>query len=751
MFPVLALILFMSSHAFAERTVIDLAEKDWGVYRDLDAEWVGDNLHLPPVDISRLPVNPPSCGWDGLDDRIEKTVRIPATIEEHFWGDNGNSEGVGGDYRGVSWWVTTVWIDPDLYGKRFYLDFDSVHLRAEVFVNRELVGYDIIGHTPFSVDAAHALLPGKENEIAVRITDPLGNFNWNDRQVLKWGKNDIPACHGFGGITGGVSIRAVDDVAVEDIYVKNKPSIKNVDLIITAVNRSEKQIAGNLDVKVYKWDEPEDVLWKKRFKRSVESGANEWTVTVKSSRAEIWSLDNPNLYNVDVTFVSADETISDTKTQRFGFRWFDIGEKKGDQRLYLNGKRIVLLGGMSWGFWPVNGVFPTREMAERDVLVAKEMGLNYVNFHRAIGQPVQMDVSDERGFLTYEESGGYSCEGADTNQTIWRDWRREKLFRMVKRDRSRPSMIIYNLQNRTPNPLSDDDLENMKAVHAMDPTRILTFISGFWQRNIEKEHPTRLFFKPNDDTEYYTGWFDLHNHSGVRSYSDRFYNSPVDFLRYTDFTDEVIFWGEDGNLFSPPRLQLIKEYHDVSGAPYGWQGRRHIEWYNAYDNFLDRSGFRQWFPDVDAFTVSMGNTTMYYHGRIIENCRAGNVSDAYTINGWAAPRLANQSEVVDLYRNPDGNPELVSRYCRPLYVAVKLRDKVAEAGETVAADIYLVNETGLKGTHDCTVIAHHESGRKTFEETYRVNVDGGEEYGQLSCFQGHRPRADSVFCSGDCR
>ena len=72
--PILALTLFMSTPAFAERTVIDLAEKEWSVYRDLDAEWVGDNLHLPPVDISRLPVNPPSCGWEGLGDRIEKIM-----------------------------------------------------------------------------------------------------------------------------------------------------------------------------------------------------------------------------------------------------------------------------------------------------------------------------------------------------------------------------------------------------------------------------------------------------------------------------------------------------------------------------------------------------------------------------------------------------------------------------------------------------------------------------------------------------
>jgi len=181
-----------------------------------------------------------------------------------------------------------------------------------------------------------------------------------------------------------------------------------------------------------------------------------------------------------------------------------IGEKNRDQRFYLNGKRIVLRGAMSWGFWPVNGVYPTREMAERDVATAKELGLNYMNFHRAIGQPLVMDVADERGFLTYEEPGGYSCENADKKATLWRNWRREKLLRMVKRDRSHPSLIIYNLQNRTPNDLEKEDIRNMKAVHEMDPTRTITYISGFWKLP-PKEHPTKFFMKPNDFTEYYYG------------------------------------------------------------------------------------------------------------------------------------------------------------------------------------------------------------------------------------------------------
>jgi beta-galactosidase len=716
--------------AHADRTVIDLSGNNWGLYRDLDAEWVDDDIHMPPVEISSLPENPPSCGWDALKFKIEKTVHLPATVEEHFWGDNGNSENVAGDYRGVTWWVTSFDASRDLSGKRIYLDFESVHLRAEIFVNRKLTGYDTVGHTPFSVDITDAVKLGGENEIAVRITDPLGNFSWNDRPVMKWGAHDVPALHGFGGITGGVSLRAVESVHIDDIFVKNKPSIKEVDLVVTLNNLTGSKTDGTFNVKVYSWKNPGDVIWRKNFKRHIESPGGEITFTVKASGAEIWDLDTPNLYVAEVAFVSADGEITDTTSERFGFRWFDIGEKNGDQRLYLNGRRIVLRGGMSWGFWPVNGVYATREMAEKDVVIAKKLGMNYINFHRAIGQRTMIEVSDEMGFLTYEESGGYSSENADQAQTLWREWRREKLFRMVKRDRSNPSMIIYNLQNRTPNELQEEDIANMKAAHTMDPTRIITYISGFWKLP-PKEYPTKLFFKPNDFTEYYSGWFDTHNHTGPSGYYDGLYNSNTEYMRYSDNTDEVVFWGEDGGNYGPPRLQKIKAYHDRNGKPYGWQGQRFIDWYEAFDKFLDRNGFRKSFPDVDAFTSSIGNTTLYYHGRIIENVRAGNVGDAYTINGWAAPHVVNQAQVVDVYRNPIGDPDIMSKYSDPLYVAVKLRDKLVPKGATVTADFYIVNEANLRGKHTLTVSLVHENGTTGFTKEFKVAVTGGEEYGQF--------------------
>ena len=160
-------------------------------------------------------------------------------------------------------------------------------------------------------------------------------------------------------------------------------------------------------------------------------------------------------------------------------------------------------------------------------------------------------------------------------------------------------------------------------------------------------------------------------------------------------------------------------------------GKYYIDWHDAYDSFLDRSGFRAFFPDVDAMTTSIGDVSLYYHGRIMENIRAGNISDCYTINGWAANHLANQCDIADLYRNPVGDPGILAQYCAPLYVAVKLRNKVVPSGSTVTVDFFIVNEAGLKGKHNLTVRLERGNGDANFDQTYPVTVEGGEEYGQL--------------------
>ena len=53
----------------------EISGKNWSLWLDKAATFYYDDIYLPPVNISALPVNPPTCGWDKLHNNSSlKTV-----------------------------------------------------------------------------------------------------------------------------------------------------------------------------------------------------------------------------------------------------------------------------------------------------------------------------------------------------------------------------------------------------------------------------------------------------------------------------------------------------------------------------------------------------------------------------------------------------------------------------------------------------------------------------------------------------
>jgi beta-galactosidase len=729
-----------------------LSGPDWTLHLDPNAAWENDELFLPPVDVAKLPVNPPTGGWDAIDRLEGKKVSVPGTVEEHYWSANGNFVGTSGDYRGVSWWSTSFRLDPMLKGKRIVIAFECVNLRAEVFLNRKLVGYDIVGNTQFEVDATAAAAFGAENRLDVRITDPGGNFSWPAHTVFTWGKYTIPIVRGFGGITGDVTVRAVDPVSVADVWVLNTPKITEAKVFASVRNSAAAPVKGKLTLIIHEYGNPAAVLWKKTVSETVPPGEKEYAFTVNAPKAKVWNLMDPHLYTARAEFGSSDGASADAMGRRFGFRWFTVGtkfapgtKKDGDERFYLNGKRVFIMATVNRGYWAVNGMYASPEMAKRDVEAAISMGYNALAYHNAIGQPNLVKAADEYGLLSTGESGGYRINddrGKPVPDEFTRVLRREKLFRFIKRDRSCPSLVAYMLKNEDQNPPEADDMKNIAGMRTLDPSRIILYTGDrnrtypAWQ--VHPDDTLKLFYKPYDAKEYYYGWFDMHHWNPQAGWLDDYYRNPRNFMRLDiddgDSThlvrkDEIIFYGEEGAFGTTLRLGKIKEEIDRKGSSDGWREKEHLDWFAAYDRFIDEAGFRSSYQTVDALTLALAKNMHYFHGRVIENARISNVIDAYNLNGWAS--AATHSDIADSYRFPTADPSILKYYNQPLYVAVKIRDKVLPKGAAATADIYIVNEKDLKGTHSLELELADPAGKTVFTKTFPVTVLGGEEYGQL--------------------
>lgn len=535
-----------------ERVNLDLSSQPWNITLDRAAVWQNDELYLPPIDIKALPVNTPTGGWQLLKHPDKTGINLPATVEEHLWGWNGQTFGVTGNYTGVSWFETEVDIPAEWKDRRIAMNIGSVRFRAEIFVNHQLAGYDLVNSTPFSIDITPFIEPGKKNVITFRITDPNGNFNWKDSQVYTWGVYRTNPSHGFGGITGKVELEATGKLYVKDVFIKNQPEPHTIEVEVRAANETGASVTNKeLCLEIKEHPNGQTVYRKNVRLESLKEGENLQTYQIKVPNAHLWSVDSPRLYDLKISL------NDDAVTERFGFRWFEIKDVKGDRQFFLNGKRIVLRTAISWGFWPYNGITPSDELAKRQITIAKELGLNMLNFHRNIGQTNILDYADELGLLYFEEPGGnqYPIKNFNDNDkqsNFYFAYRNEKLARMVKRDRNHPSLIIYNLHNERGAYPQTQDYDQMRMAHALDPTRILTYNSSNGE-NPAEEHNTRfkLHLMPYDTTFYDYGWYDRHHAGGPGCYHDNLYLGKDNYHRFSDHKKEIVYWGEGrGNRYS---------------------------------------------------------------------------------------------------------------------------------------------------------------------------------------------------------
>lgn len=732
LYIIFSLLLTLPVYAEAGRYTLPLTGSGWSLWFDKEASWQNDQLYLPHeiTDLSLLPVNNPTGGWQVLTNNPNAVpVEVPGTVEEYLTvSDNPRPE----HFRGVSWWYRKITIPADQKSKHFILHFESVRMRAEVYFDGKLVAYDLIGESPFQADITAEAKPGTEQLLAVRVTNPGGNFHWQDFDIQKWGEYNIPPARGFGGIIGRVKLESVNPIFVSDIYMQNTPEVTKVNAIISFTNETSSRVKQDIELTVSEKANPEKVVFRQTLKNTpFLPGNQEVAIPINIPDAKLWNLSTPELYTCNVSIKKGKKTL-DRDQKDFGFRWFTSDGVGKDAVLRLNGHRVMLRSAISWGYFPVTGLIATTEMAEKQILTAKQLGLNMLNFHRCIGSPVVLEKADELGLLYYEEPGSFHSANHDP---FIRSIVNEKLKRMVHRDRSHPSLVLFNLINEFGGPLSQDKelvakrMNDMREAHAIDPSRIMTFTSG-WAGSEDREEDSKSHMLAFDTTLYRKGWFDNHRAGGPETWVESYYKSPNDNIMYTTNRTEVYLRGEEGAISTPPRIQLIHDKIESTGKT-GWDGLFWKSQYKAFTDFFQEKGLASHFGTLDALTRAMGNVSFEHQGRRIEGMRMQNLGDAYMVNGWEAMPYDNHSGIVDIYRNPKGDASVLAYYNQPLYVAVASRNQVVKLPGSAIVDFYIVNEKDLKGNHTLEIKMIAPDGKVVYTRNEKVNIKGGETFGQL--------------------
>ena len=706
----LPLLLLLCLPAAAQTLVVP--DDGWRLWPDTSASWQNDTVYLPgEADAATLPVNAPTGGWAVLTAGQGVPVTLPSTVEQHFWGKFGfrpyqgeyfyegeDHQVQNGNYKGVSWWWRPLSVPASFAGKTVILHVRGQRQRAEVYLNQKLVGYSLIAETGFDCDVSRAVRPGQVNQLAVRITNPGGRLDWGDWVTYGWGKTNLFLSHGFGGLDRGTTLTAHDPVYLADAWALNTPDPHAIQAHARLHNGTAHSVTGVVRVSVVD-PKAQATLATKSIPVKIAAGSDQPLEALLSCpSARLWDLKTPDLYRLHLQWNGAE--TADARDVSFGFRWFAPDGIGTNAVLRLNGRRIRVFSAISWGFWGLNGLWPTPALAVKEVTQAKRLGLNCLNFHRNVGKAEVLDVQDRLGLLRYEEPGGgqfalgkHGPTESGEATTSTEKYTEDKILAMIRDGRSHPSLVTYVVQNE-----ADFDLKNprvfylLRRMHREDPSRTIVLKSGIATTG-------EAWMKPYDDTVYadkgdgYSGWSDAHTvGTPDATWQDGDYHGPDDYVYRNTNAKEIVDYGEMGGSGTADNHALmVQQIKEAGGESYDL--RDHQEVLDAYNAFLDKWGFRASFPTAQGLFTSIGNKQYDYWSNVAETARLSDASDYLTLSGWETTAIENHSGLVDNLRNFHGDPDLIRDRLAPLLPVAKPRHSVLQVGEAATLDLYLLNET----------------------------------------------------------
>lgn len=257
------------------------------------------------------------------------------------------------------------------------LHFGAVDQECEVFLNGRSVYAHGSGFTPFTVDVTTAIVKGK-NVLRVECVDVT-----EKNELVRGKQSSKPGTIWYtaqSGIWQSVWLESAPERYIRDLRIKTDAEKKQV--------RVTSDYEGKQTITVF---DGEALLFEKEF----EEGE-----VVFEGDFELWSPENPKLYNFTLVTDSGDAVHS-----YFGVRSFGVGkDEKGRARLLLNGKPYFMNGVLDQGYWSDGLLTPPSDKAMLDELtMLKNMGFNMVRKHIKI-EPLRWYYHcDKLGVLVWQD------------------------------------------------------------------------------------------------------------------------------------------------------------------------------------------------------------------------------------------------------------------------------------------------------------------------------------------------------------
>ncbi len=354
---------------------------------------------------------------------------------------------------GIGLYKTELNIPREIAGKQFYLYFEGVYNRSEVFVNGTSVGKRPNGYVSFLYDITPHLKAGQKNEVTVRVDHSLSaDSRWytgsgiyrpvhlvtaNPIHIAQWGTHYTATVHPNGQAT----------VQVETKVQNQGPESPGSKLTIV---QELSDTNGNPIAK----QETELPIT-----RDQEASAQTQLLVPEP---KLWSVKEPNLYSLKTTVLRDGEAV-DSSVTTVGIRSLTFDPDKG---FALNGDWMKVKGVCLHHDAGVLGAAVPKEVWRERLLTLKEIGCNAIRMSHNPQAPALYDLCDELGFLVMDEAfdeweypkkkwlTGWNegTPGLQGSADFFQEWGERDLADMVMRDRNHPSIMMWSIGNEVDYP-----------------------------------------------------------------------------------------------------------------------------------------------------------------------------------------------------------------------------------------------------------------------------------------------------------
>ncbi len=374
--------------------------------------------------------------------------------------------------QGVAWYRKKIDIPKSDKGKSIFLDIDGAMSYAMVWCNGKLASGWPYGYTSWRVDLTPYIIPGEENQIAIRLDNPNNSSRWYPgsgiyRNVWLVKTNAVHVAHWGTYIT-------THDVSKTSAVINLEVTIDNNSGSDSKVTAVTKLFELNRDGK--KSDNP--VTEFSPLTTQVLAGKESkvvGTVTIKNPK--LWGpppTQIPNRYIAVTTLYQDGKEIDQYKT-KFGIRSLRFDPNAG---IYINGEHIKIKGvNEHHDLGALGAAFNTRA-AERQLEILREMGCNAIRTAHNPPAPEFLELTDRMGFLVMDEAFDvWMMKKTPLDfHLIFSDWHEQDLRAMVRRDRNHASVIMWSYGNEVGEQYTDAKGAALaKQLHDIvkeeDPTR----------------------------------------------------------------------------------------------------------------------------------------------------------------------------------------------------------------------------------------------------------------------------------------